>query len=472
MYDTFIGLEIHIHLLTKSKQFCGCRAHFGDDPNANTCPVCLGYPGVLPAANKEAMEMSYVVAKALNCKLAERCYFDRKNYFYPDMSKNYQITQFNDPVGRDGSFQIEVDGKIRTLRIHDVHLEEDAGKMIHAGKTSLLDYNRAGSSLLEIVTEPDLRSGAEAEAFIREFRRMVRHLEVCDGNMEEGSLRCDANVSINFTGKGLGTKTEVKNLNSARFVKKALEFEIKRQGKILDKGGSVVQETRLWDGDKGRTASMRSKEEANDYRYFPEPDMPPFSPDDVFMKRVDSRLVELPLARKQRYVNNLGVLPDTADFLVENIKIATMFDEVIKNDLNPKAVSNWFAGDLQGQLNRADCTIEQSHISAEKMAVLIKMVDDGRLMRGKVKDVLGIIIDKNGEPADIVTENGWEQSVDDSEIDAWIQQAIDANEKAVLQIKEGNTKIFSFLVGQVMRFSKGKADPKKVKEKLEKMLKL
>ncbi|MBN2804373.1 MAG: Asp-tRNA(Asn)/Glu-tRNA(Gln) amidotransferase subunit GatB [Deltaproteobacteria bacterium] len=470
MYDTFIGLEIHIHLLTKSKQFCGCRAHFGDEPNSNTCPVCLGYPGVLPAANKESMEMSYAVAKALKCTLAKKCYFDRKNYFYPDMAKNYQITQFHEPAGINGSFDIEVDGEIKTIKIHDVHLEEDAGKMIHSGKASLLDYNRAGSSLLEIVTEPDLRTGAEAEAFIREFRRVVRHLNVCDGNMEEGSLRCDANVSINYTGKGLGTKTEVKNLNSARFVRKALEYEIKRQSKVIDGGGRVIQETRLWDGDKGVTASMRTKEEANDYRYFPEPDMPPFVTDEDFMSRVEKRMVELPLSRKFRYINDLKLLPDTADFIVENINMAVIFDEVLKSGLEPKLVANWFAGDVQSQLKRADLDIEKSNISSARLIELINMIEEGRLQRSKGKDVLMQIIQDNKDVSDIVKENGWEQVFDESEMDNWVDEVIAKNSPAVDQIKDGNLKILSFLLGQIMKASKGKADPKKARTILEKKL--
>ncbi|MBN2526251.1 MAG: Asp-tRNA(Asn)/Glu-tRNA(Gln) amidotransferase subunit GatB [Deltaproteobacteria bacterium] len=470
MYQSFIGLEIHIHLLTKTKVFCGCTAEFGAPPNTHVCPVCLGYPGVLPAANAEAMKMAYIVAKALNCDLSSKCYFDRKHYYYPDMTKNYQISQFHDPVGRNGYFDIDVDGDIKRIRIHDVHLEEDAGKMIHSGRTSLLDYNRAGTSLLEIVTEPDLVTGKDAEAFIREFRRMVRHLGVCDGNMEEGSLRCDANVSINLKGQGLGTKTEVKNVNSARFVRKALEFEIKRQGRVLGKGDKVLQETRLWDSDNNVTASMRTKEKAHDYRYFPEPDMPPFCPDEFFMAEVESRMRELPLAKKQRYLNELQLSVDAAEFLVEDRLFCDLFEETCALGGDPKQVSNWLCGDVQGQLKRAEVELAQSHITAARLNELVQLVDSGVLQRGKAKEVLELVISDDKDPAVIVKEKGFEQVQDDSQLDGWVTQAIDNNPQAVEQIQGGNRKTLSFLVGQVMRFSKGKADPKKVTEKLEQAL--
>lgn len=470
MYQSFIGLEIHIHLLTKTKAFCGCTAEYGAPPNTHVCPVCLGYPGVLPAANQEAMKMSYMVAKALNCTLSPKCYFDRKNYFYPDMTKNYQITQFHDPVGIDGYFDVEVDGEVKRVRIHDVHLEEDAGKMIHSGKTSLLDYNRAGTSLLEIVTEPDLVTGKDAEAFIREFRRMVRHLGVCDGNMEEGSLRCDANVSINLQGQGLGTKAEVKNLNSARFVRKALEYEIKRQSRMLNKGEKVIQETRLWDGDNNVTSSMRTKEKAHDYRYFPEPDMPPFCPDDIFMSKVDSEMCELPLAKKQRYLNELKLSLDAAEFLVEDKLFCDLFEEMLALGSDGKQAANWLCGEVQGQLKRADVSLLESHLSATRLNELVGLVVGGKLLRGKAKEVIELVIKEDKDPAVIVKEQGFEQVLDESQLDDWVKHAIDGNPQAVEQIKDGNTKTLSFLVGQVMRFSKGKADPKKATEKLKQAL--
>ena len=319
MYQTVVGLEIHIHLNTKTKAFCACAAHFGDEPNTHVCPVCMGYPGVLPVLNEEALTQGYAVARALGCELSKRTLFDRKNYFYPDMPKNYQITQFHDPVGINGAIEFQAaDGTIKSVRIHDVHLEEDAGKMIHAGDMTLCDYNRAGYSLLEIVTEPDLTSGEDAEAFLLSFQRLVRYLGVSDGNMDEGSMKCDTNVSIRKAGEELGTKVEIKNLNSTRFIKKAIEFETKRQATALDGNQRIVQETRLWNENRDVPESMRSKEGSLDYHYFPEPDIPPFSPDAAFWKVVESRQVELPLARKQRLTASFGLSREQGDFVAES----------------------------------------------------------------------------------------------------------------------------------------------------------
>jgi aspartyl-tRNA(Asn)/glutamyl-tRNA(Gln) amidotransferase subunit B len=311
VYQSFIGLEVHIHLLTATKVFCGCRSAFGDEPNSNVCPVCMGYPGVLPTLNLEAMRMGCMVAKALNCRIPERTWFERKQYFYPDMTKNYQISQFASPLGQNGWLELEgrgADGKRigKKVRIKECHLEEDAGKMIHTGTVSLLDYNRAGVSLLEIVTEPDMETGEEAECFIQQLRRMVRYLGVCDGNMEEGSLRADANVSINLPGRGLGKKVEIKNLNSSRFVRLGLNYEIRRQAEVLDEGKAVTQETRLWNENRDETVPMRQKENAQDYRYFPEPDLPVFCPDGAFLGSVEDALVELPAARLKRFSRAAG----------------------------------------------------------------------------------------------------------------------------------------------------------------------
>ncbi|WP_455381582.1 Asp-tRNA(Asn)/Glu-tRNA(Gln) amidotransferase subunit GatB, partial [Salinispira pacifica] len=330
VYQSFIGLEIHIQLLTRTKVFCGCRAAFGDEPNTNVCPVCMGYPGVLPALNEEAIRMSYVVARALNCTLSETAVFDRKNYFYPDLPKNYQISQFGAPVGTDGYLDLEFHKRKKRVRIHECHLEEDAGKMIHAGDMSLLDYNRTGTPLLEIVTEPDLEIGEEAELLLQQFRRMVRYLGVCDGNMEEGSLRCDANVSVNVAGEGLGRKVEIKNLNSSRFVRKALNFEIDRQKEILENGGTVVQETRLWNENRDLTESMRTKESAHDYRYFPEPDLPPFRADADFLSRVEASMVELPEARKSRFMREYSLSDRHAEQICDEKETADYFEEAVK----------------------------------------------------------------------------------------------------------------------------------------------
>ncbi len=469
MYDTFIGLEIHIHLLTKTKAFCSCKAAYGDPPNTNVCPVCLGYPGVLPVLNEEAMRMAYLVSRALNCTLATRALFDRKNYYYPDMTKNYQISQFHAPVGTGGHFDIEVMGELKRVGIHDVHLEEDAGKMIHDGGSSLVDYNRAGTSLLEIVTDPDLKTPREAEIFIQSFRRLVRYLGVCDGNMEEGSLRCDANCSINHPGQGLGTKTEVKNMNSSRFARKALDYELKRQANILESGGRVIQETRLWDESSGTTAGMRSKESAHDYRYFPEPDLPPFCPEDAFLKGIENNLVPLPLTRKRHLEEALGIKSEFAEIIAEERATADYFDEVVAGGASPRAVANWLCGHVQAQLKlHADIeNVAVSPLTPERLGALVSMVEEGRISASRGKQTLEQIFKKDLDPETIVKENGWEQIGDASEIQAYVDQVVAANPGPVAQIEGGNPKTIGFLVGQVMKLSKGQADPKEVSRALK-----
>ncbi|MCL1991419.1 MAG: Asp-tRNA(Asn)/Glu-tRNA(Gln) amidotransferase subunit GatB, partial [Spirochaetes bacterium] len=333
MYQTFIGLEVHINLLTKTKAFCNCRMAFGDEPNANICLGCMAYPGTLPALNLEALRMGAMVARALNCTIPEQTWFERKQYFYPDLSKNYQLTQFASPIGQKGYFDIEgmVAGKEikKRVRIKECHVEENAGKMIHAGKVSLLDDNRGGATLLEIVTEPDLETGEEAELFVQQFRRMVRYLGVCDGNMEEGSLRADANVSINLPGKGLGRRVEIKNLNSSRFIKLGVNYEIARHSSMMDAGKTVAQETRFWNENKDETVAMRQKENANDYRYFPEPDLPVFCPDAEFLKSVDDAMVELPLARLKRMTADYGLGLEQADLICEEKTWADYFEATV-----------------------------------------------------------------------------------------------------------------------------------------------
>ena len=350
MYQSFIGLEVHIQLLTNSKVFCGCRAAFGDEPNMNVCPVCMGYPGVLPALNGEAIKLGYLVAKALNCTLSDNAIFERKNYFYPDLPKNYQLSMFALPIGTDGYVDLEFHKQKKRVRIKEVHLEEDAGKMIHAGEISLLDYNRTGTPLLEIVTEPDLEIGEEAELFLENFRRLVRYLGVCDGNMEEGSLRCDANVSINLKGNGLGNKVEIKNLNSFKFARKALSFEIDRQQDILERGGTIVQETRLWNENRDVTESMRQKESSHDYRFFPEPDLPPFRPDEAFMQGLDRLMVELPAERRLRFFAQYGLSELQVDFLIEEKERADFFEKAAAEGIEPGMLASWMGADVAKML--------------------------------------------------------------------------------------------------------------------------
>lgn len=467
-YESFIGLEIHIHLQTKSKLFCSCRAHYGDQPNTNVCPVCLGYPGVLPAANKEAIKQSFLVCRALNCALAERGTFDRKNYFYPDMSKNYQISQFHSPFGTDGWIEFELNGEVKRVGIHDVHLEEDAGKMIHEGGRTLIDYNRAGSSLLEIVTQPDLKTGEEAEAFLQNFRRTVRYLGVCDGNMEEGSLRCDANVSVNTQGAGLGSKVEIKNMNSFRFVRKALNYEIKRQRKALKAGKTVVQETRLWDEDKNVSQGMRTKEHAHDYRYFPEPDLPPFIPNERFLQEVDAALVELPLARKKRLMEEYGLNTEQAAYLCDEKETADYFEAVVSRGAKPELTAKWIMGNVAKQLNRLGVGPYESPLTAPRLASLLQMLANGTIHGNIAQNVLDAVFEEDADPETIIESRGWQASTDDTEIEALVEKLIEENPQVAEKIQAGDNKPRGFIVGQVMKATEGTADPQLIQSLIDK----
>jgi aspartyl-tRNA(Asn)/glutamyl-tRNA(Gln) amidotransferase subunit B len=451
MYQSFIGLEIHIQLLTESKVFCDCRAAFGEEPNSNICPVCMGYPGVLPALNEEAVRQAYLVCRALDCRLNEGGIFERKNYFYPDMPKNYQISQFESPFGVEGHLDLEYRKRKRRVRIKEVHLEEDAGKMIHVGELSLLDYNRAGTPLLEIVTMPDLEVGEEAELFLQQFRRLVRYLGVCDGNMEEGSLRCDANVSVNLEGRGLGAKVEIKNLNSFKFVRKALSFEIERQIEILERGGSVTQETRLWNENRDVTEGMRTKESAFDYRYFPEPDLPPFRPDEKFIESLEAVLVELPQKRKARFMEQYGITESQADFICEEKSTADYYEQAVALGADPQSAALWLAADVQKILKRTAGTLTDCPLSPERMAELLQLLA-ARRIHGKIaKQVLEVIFEEDRNPLEIIQDRGWEQITDPKELDPVIEQILKENPKAIEQIRGGDSRPMIFLVGQIMK---------------------
>lgn len=463
MFQTFVGLEIHIHLLTKTKVFCGCKSAYGDKPNTNICPICLGYPGVLPAVNREALKMSYMVGKAMNCELSPHTLFERKNYFYPDMTKNYQITQFTDPVGINGWYEFETGGNTKRIRIHDIHLEEDAGKMIHDGNRSLLDYNRAGTSLLEIVTEPDFSSSEEAEDFLHSFRRMVRYLGVCDGNMEEGSLRCDANISINKKGKGLGTKVEIKNLNSSRFVRKSLQYEYKRQAKTIKTGGKIIQETRLWNEEKQKTRSMRTKEAAHDYRYFPEPDIPPFIPDEAFLQEVNEAMVELPFLRKRRMISAYSLTEELALFITEEKFRADYFETVVTDDVDGMTAAKWLKGEVVKQLGRRKMELSNSPLLAIRFISLMKMLADGTIHANIARQLLELILDRDEDPEILLESEGLAGSDDTAELAKIIELVVSNNPEAALQIQEGNSKAVGFLMGQVVKASQGSADPKTIR---------
>jgi aspartyl-tRNA(Asn)/glutamyl-tRNA(Gln) amidotransferase subunit B len=488
-YQSFIGLEVHIHLLTKTKVFCSCKAAFGDEPNTNVCPVCLGYPGVLPALNIEAARMGCVVARALNCRIPEKTWFERKQYFYPDMTKNYQISQFASPLGQEGWMEIEGRGMKKKVRIKECHLEEDAGKMIHTGTASLLDYNRAGVALLEIVTEPDMETGEEAELFIRQLRRIVRYLGVCDGNMEEGSLRADANVSINLPGKGLGKKVEIKNLNSSRFVRLGLNYEIIRQGNLLDQGREVIQETRLWNENRDETMPMRTKENAQDYRYFPEPDLPVFSPDAAFLGSVEEGLVELPLPRAQRMAADYGLTEEQADLICEEKAQADYFEasvsEAVARGLEQGDAANRIAHflltDIKHILRRdgiSPAEFASFPLTPPRLASLITLIARGVLSGRNGKQTLEAALAEDKDPEAIVKERGWEQFTDPAKIAEAVRAVSESEASSLAEarkaVAEGNARragaLASYLVGKALSATGGRADPRLVKTQVERLM--
>jgi aspartyl-tRNA(Asn)/glutamyl-tRNA(Gln) amidotransferase subunit B len=470
VYASFLGLEVHTQLLTRTKVFCGCRAAFGDEPNTNVCPVCMGYPGVLPTLNGEAIRMGYVVARALNCTLPGSCLFERKNYFYPDLPKNYQISQFRSPLGTDGWVEIEIRKRRKRVRIREVHLEEDAGKMIHAGDITLLDFNRTGTPLLEIVTQPDMEVGEEAEVFLQQLRRMVRYLGVCDGNMEEGSLRCDANVSVNLEGKGLGSKVEVKNLNSFKFVRKAITYEIERQTEILERGGTVTQETRLWNENRDVTEGMRTKESSSDYRYFPEPDLPPFAPDKAFLARVEASLVELPQARRQRFLGQFSLTEEQADFLCDEKATADYFEETVSLGVDPQSAALWLASDVKKHLNRTGKSLSTSPLSAKRLAELLGLLGAKRIHGKIAKAVLERVFEEDKDPLSIIREKGWEQITDLAELGAHVDAVMKAHTPIVASIRAGDSRLITFLIGEIMKKTSGRADPALLQELVKKKL--
>ena len=477
-YEPVIGLEVHAQLLTESKIFCGCSTKFGREPNENACPVCAGFPGVLPVLNKRVVEYAVKAGLATHCTIARSSVLARKNYFYPDLPKGYQISQYEMPICVDGHIDIEVDGAVKRVRLTRIHMEEDAGKNIHDAHTgsSLVDLNRAGVPLLEIVSEPDLRSCEEAGTYLRTLRAILQYLGICDGNMEEGSFRCDANVSLRPQGsQALGTKIEIKNLNSFRAVERALEFEIERQIGTISGGGKLVQETRLWDEHREQTRSMRSKESAHDYRYFPDPDLLPLTLDESWIAEVRATLPELPVLRKARFIADYGLPAYDADLLTSRKDIADYFEDAVKVHPNPKALSNWIVGDLFRVLKERrlddELYITVWPAPAEHMAQLVQMIDQEQISGKIAKVVFESMLESNHTPQQIVSEKGLEQVSDTNSIGASIDQMLAANPKQVEQYLSGNDKVFGFLVGQIMKATQGKANPQKVNELLREKLK-
>lgn len=479
-YEAVIGLEIHAQLMPDSKMFCGCSTKFGSEPNTQTCPVCIGMPGVLPVMNKKAIEYVIKTGLAVNCEIAPYSRFARKNYFYPDLPKGYQISQYELPICENGFVEITVNGKTRKIGLTRIHLEEDAGKNIHegAGDYSYVDLNRAGTPLMEIVSEPDIRTPQEAAEFVKNLRRLVRWIGVCDGNMEQGSLRCDANVSIRPVGqKELGTKTEIKNMNSFKYIEKALDYEIKRQIKLLNDGGRIIQETRLWNTNKGITESMRSKEEAHDYRYFPDPDLVPVEVNDKWIKEIKSQLVELPDSKRQRFISEYGLPVQDADLLTSERSIAEWFEEAVKLGGEQKTVSNWMMGEFMRLLNEDNKQIEDCGLKPEHLVGLLKHVDEGKINAKQAKLVFGEMYNKSKAGLKIevssdiiIKEMGLVQVSDESEIEKAVDEVLANSPGEIERFKAGDAKLMGFFVGQIMKATKGKANPKIVNELLKKKL--
>ncbi len=466
-YETVIGLETHVQLATKSKIFCGSAASFGGAPNQYTDPVTLGLPGCLPVTNHSAVEFAIMVGLAMNCEIRRFSRFARKHYFYPDLPKGYQISQFEEPICERGRLDVYLDDSLRTIGIKRVHMEEDAGKNIHDTRTSssLIDLNRAGVPLLEIVSEPDIRSPAEASAYLRTLRQLVRYLGISDGNMEAGSLRCDANISLRPVGAvTFGTRTEIKNINSFKFVERALEYEIARQQSLLKGGKTVMQETMLFDSTTGTTRSMRTKEESSDYRYFPDPDLPPMVVEEAWIRDIQSRMPELPSARLKKFVDNYGLSRYDAQVLTGEREHADYFEGVFRACANAKAACNWVTSELFGFLNKASLDISASPVSAANLGELIKLIDE-EVISGKMAKTVFEEMCATGRPAKIIVEEkGLQQLTDEKAISAIVTETFDKNPTQLVEFLGGNARLHGFFVGQVMKATGGNANPKKVNE--------
>jgi aspartyl-tRNA(Asn)/glutamyl-tRNA(Gln) amidotransferase subunit B len=475
-YEPVIGLEVHVQLLTKTKIFCGCSTRFGDPPNANTCPVCLGLPGTLPVLNKRAVEMAMCAALALNCTVHEHSRFARKNYFYPDLPKGYQISQYERPLAAGGWIEIARDGARKRIGITRLHLEEDAAKNLHEGfadsaDKAYIDFNRCGSPLSEIVSEPDMRSSGEAYAYLTTLRQILLYTGVSDCNMEEGSLRCDANVSVRLRGSSeFGTKVEVKNLNSFRFLQKALEYEIERHITVLESGGRITQETRLWHQNESRTAAMRSKEKAHDYRYFPEPDLLPVHISSAWREEVRRSLPELPEAKRTRFVTQYAITPYDAEVLTASQALADYFEAVAKAGASGKNSANWMQTELLRRLNDSGKEIDASPVTPAALAELVKLVESAKITGAVAKKVFATMFDSGRPAAEIVAAEGLGAHVENSAIEHAARDVISKDPDNVAKFKSGNEGVFKFFVGQVMKATRGQADPQAVNDILRKLL--
>jgi aspartyl-tRNA(Asn)/glutamyl-tRNA(Gln) amidotransferase subunit B len=474
-YEAVIGLEVHAQLKTRTKLFCGCSTEFGREPNANTCPVCSGHPGVLPVLNKEAVNMAILAGLAANSTINKRSVFARKNYFYPDLPKGYQISQFEEPICTGGFIEIEINGSVKKVRLNRIHMEEDAGKMVHVGapgiwgsKASAVDFNRSSVPLIEIVTEPDLSTSEEAREYVVMLRAMLVTLGICDGNMEEGSLRCDANVSIRKKGSSkLGTKVEIKNMNSFKAIERALDFEIARLKKLKKTGGRIEQETRLWDESGQKTYSMRSKEESHDYRYFPDPDLLPLLLTDELIAEVRGRLTEAPLARKRRYISEYSFSENEARLCMVNPAYIDYFESILVHYNNPRSLANWFFTELLSFTGN----IEDLHIDPADAAQLFKKIDSGEISGKIAKEVIKKSFASGKGLIQIINEENIKQETDPKVIEEIIDKIIANNQNQVKEYRSGKTKVFGFFVGEAMKAAKGKANPALVNDILKKKLK-
>ncbi|MCX5890675.1 MAG: Asp-tRNA(Asn)/Glu-tRNA(Gln) amidotransferase subunit GatB [Deltaproteobacteria bacterium] len=472
-YEAVIGLEVHAHLLTHSKIFCGCATAFGAPPNTQVCEVCLGMPGSLPVLNRKAVEYALKMALATDCTIAPESVFARKNYFYPDLPKGYQISQFELPLAEHGHLEIKVNGQAKRIGITRIHLEEDAGKLVHseARPVSFVDFNRTGVPLIEIVSEPDMESPDEAVEYLKGLRNILLYLEICDGNLEEGSFRCDANISLRPVGaKELGVKVELKNMNSFRFIKAALEFEIKRQRANLSAGREIVQETRLWDTSSNQTVSMRGKEEAHDYRYFPDPDLVPVRIDHDWLESLRKNLVELPKARLKRFQAEYGLPEYDAEVLTSDKALADYFEATVKLFPQPKQVSNWIMGELMRELKKEEAGIDSCRVSPAALGKLLSLVDTGALSGKLAKTVFEDMVATGRDPEAIIKEKGLVQISDSGALEALAQEIIDANPKEAADFRAGKTKVLGFFVGQLMKKTKGQANPQMANEIFRKLL--
>lgn len=471
-YEAVIGLEVHAQLSTESKIFCSCSTKFGAEPNSQVCPICLGMPGVLPVLNKKALEYAIMAAIATNCTVHNKSRFDRKNYFYPDLPKGYQITQYEQPICTNGYLDIDLDGKIKKIRITRIHMEEDAGKLIHEDSEhySYVDLNRTGVPLIEIVSEPDMSNAQQAVAYMKKLRSILTFIGVCDGNMEEGSLRCDANISVRPVGsKKLGTKAEIKNVNSFRFVQKAIEYEIERQISVLENGGEIVQETRLFDSSKNVTFSMRSKEEAHDYRYFPDPDLLPVILQDNTINSLRESLPELPHSRYKRFMKDHDLPQSSALILTSTKPLADYFEDSLEFCTDPQIVANWIINEVLREIGDED-EIDKFQIRPIEISKLLELVQKGSISGKIAKDVFSQMIETKKSAEQIVKEKGLEQISDEGQLESLVSILVEKHPDEVKRFREGDKKLLGFFVGQVMKETKGKANPKLINELLRKHL--